>query len=200
VSCAVLPYAIKYSVYQSTSDKLAEADNGYQNKSSRLQIICVDLNRRLKLRPQTDRLHMSVHLLVAPSVRLAIPFLLTTFASNACLRLADLRQNCRHTVGSRVGRYPDLPQDSLRSLSTVSAYSTPVWRGNCVASNTSVLKCQCHCFPGHGTCQGRAGICSFYMRQSHRAWVSDKRNTSPSVRWPRCDYVWEMKAHANPEF
>jgi len=32
---------------------------------------------------------MSVHLLVSPSVRLAIPFLLTTFASNACFRLAD---------------------------------------------------------------------------------------------------------------
>lgn len=119
-------HVIKYSVYHSTSDKLAEADNGYLNSSSRLLIICVDLNRGLKLRPQTDRLHMSVHLLVSPSVRLAIPCLLTTFNSNECLWLADLRQNCRHTVGSRVGRYPDLPQYSLRSLSTVSAYSTPV--------------------------------------------------------------------------
>jgi len=116
---ALFLYVIKYSVYHFTSDKLAEADNGYQNSSSRPLIICVDLNLRLKLRPQTDRLQ-------SPSVRLANPFLLTTFASNACLRLADLRQNCRHTVGSRVGRYPDLPQDSLRSLSTVSAYSTPV--------------------------------------------------------------------------
>lgn len=119
--------SFKYSVYHFTSDKLSEADDGYQNSSSRLLIVCVDLKLRLKLQSQTDRLQ-------SPSVRLANPFLLTTFASNACPRLANLRQNCRRAVGSRKGRYPDLPQDSLRSLSRVSAYSTPVWRGNCVAS------------------------------------------------------------------
>jgi hypothetical protein len=77
-------------------------------------MICVHFNRKLKLTPQTDRLHVSVHLLVFPSVRLPIPLLLTTFASNAGLRLAAVQ----HAVGSRVGRRPD-PNRTLRSLSTV---------------------------------------------------------------------------------